>query len=556
MIADEVTEQRDRELINQLQNARYASLTSRAVTDAAKGIVDRLIEFVEGGEEYHKSRKNKRSAKARSALWRAMGGFVGDLLRAQRDEKSGGWVYRSLKANNFSGGNVSYRQFLLVVKNLSNFVETKVGYQQWSNGFDPGGPRLPIRGKATRFRATPLFIHFCSDFGVEVSEINDHFIQDLPEHPLVKNAGSLRDPYGAKVRGKRMPFDRTGKALLLEQQVRELNEFLDGFDLRGGSHRGYVRIFNQGDHPAFDWNKGGRMYSQGDDSYQRLSRDDRLRMTINGEAVCEIDIRASYLTIYHAHYGAPLDRERDPYALPGFPAEARGIIKSWFIATFGSNGHLDRWPHEIAAEYREKHGRPLGRRYPVKRIRKIAIEHFPLLEKWGTDEFGWADLMFIESQAMIGAMRELMEQGIPSLSVHDSLIVPVSKRKIAEDALSRHYLRETGADPVLTVHDPLPSKPAEPEEDFRDDDFEAESASSNDHHQSVGRHESLEDDDPYDVRHSRGGDEQEDAQGSAEGFNNEWGYKSEEDEVREEEYTSHNSSGDESKGEYDPSEPF
>ena len=52
-----------------------------------------------------------------------MEGFAGDLLRAQRDEKSGGWVYRSLKANNFSGENVSYRQFLLVVKTLGNFLE-------------------------------------------------------------------------------------------------------------------------------------------------------------------------------------------------------------------------------------------------------------------------------------------------------------------------------------------------------------------------------------------------------------------------------------------------
>jgi hypothetical protein len=453
-------QQLDREVVEQLNNARYASLTSRAVTDAARRLIDGLIETVEMGEEYRKSRKNKRSEKARYALRRAMEGFVGDLLRAYADEKSGGWVYRSLKANSFSGDQISYRHFLPVLRSLGNFVEMRTGYQAWSDGFDAGGPRLPIRGKATRFRATPLFIDYGKHHGVDVLEIRNHFIQELPKHPLVKRAGSKRDRYGAKVRGNTMRFERTGKAQQLEQQVRELNEFLDRFDLRGGSHRGYLRVFNQGDHPSFDWNKGGRMYSQGDDSYQRMSQDHRLRMTINSEPVCEIDIRASYLTIYHAHYGVPLDPERDPYQLPGLPAEARDVIKLWFVATFGNNGHLDRWPREIAKEYREEHGRSIGKRYPVKRIREKALEQFPLLEKWGTEDFGWSDLMFIESQAMLGAMSELMSLGIPSLTVHDSLIVPVSKREIAERVLSEHYLKEVGAVPVLRVEYPLPSEPA------------------------------------------------------------------------------------------------
>jgi hypothetical protein len=30
-------------------------------------------------------------------------------------------------------------------------------------------------------------------------------------------------------------------------------------------------------------------------------------MTIDEEPICEIDIRASYLTIYHAHFRVPLD---------------------------------------------------------------------------------------------------------------------------------------------------------------------------------------------------------------------------------------------------------
>jgi hypothetical protein len=261
MTVRETTDQHDQELVDQLNNARYASLTSRAVTDEARGIIDRLMEFLEGREGYRKSRKNKRSDRARSDVRRAMEGFIGDLLRAQQDGESGGWVYRSMKANSFSGELVSYRNFQAVLESLSNFVEQKTGYQERSNLPGPGGPSLPLRGKASRFRATPIFIEYCRHHGLDVGDINDHFIQDLPQQPLVKRAGSARDPFGTKVRGKTMKFASAGKAIELEKQVRDLNDFLDGFDLRGGAHRGYVRIFNQGDHSGFDWNKGGRLYS-------------------------------------------------------------------------------------------------------------------------------------------------------------------------------------------------------------------------------------------------------------------------------------------------------
>ena len=278
------------------------------------------------------------------------------------------------------------------------------------------------------------------------------------------------------------------------------------------------------------------------------------RMTINGDPVCEIDIRASYLTIYHAHFGAPLDRECDPYELSGFPAEARGVIKQWFVATFGNNGHLERWPREIAADYREKEGHRIGKRYPVKRIREQALEQFPLLEKWGTEDLGWPDLMFIESQAMLGAMRELMGRGIPSLTVHDSLIVAVYKREIAEEALSRHYRKETGADPVLRTHFPLPSEPAMrewSEDDLRDCDAEAESDRSDEYEEPFGHDESEDGDTAYRFHQSDSGETREDDKASAEGSKDDWGWESEEEEDRDEGYTSRNFTAGDSEGEYD-----
>jgi hypothetical protein len=93
----------------------------------------------------------------------------------------------------------------------------------------------------------------------------------------------------------------------LEANVRELNSFLDAFKYEGGRHHGYTRIFNRGDAEDFDWNKGGRLYGQGEKTYQQLPEEKRLEMTINGEPVAEIDIKASHLTIYHARFAEPLE---------------------------------------------------------------------------------------------------------------------------------------------------------------------------------------------------------------------------------------------------------
>ena len=70
--------------------------------------------------------------------------------------------------------------------------------------------------------------------------------------------------------------------------------------------------------------------------------------------------------------------------------------------------------------------------YPMKNISEKVLERHPLLARWGGEIRGrvrdWRDLMYLESQAIIGAMLTLMrDHQVPSLPVHDSLVVPGSK---------------------------------------------------------------------------------------------------------------------------------
>jgi hypothetical protein len=334
-------------------------------------------------------------------------------------------------------------------------LEKRKGYQAWG---EPFGARVPVRLKATRFRATPRLLETCDQHDVKPEDFHQHFLIPLPENPLQRRAASRRNEYGRKIAGKLMRFEPTIVTEALEGRLKQLNVFLDRFDLRGGIHRGYIRVFNNGDHPKFDWNMGGRLYSYGESNYQQMERADRLGMTINGEPVCEIDIRASYLTIFHALYREQFDATKDPYDIPGLGNDARDVVKMWITASFGNNAPITKWPKELVAKYREKTGKPLGKRYSASKVGEKVLQAFPLLTRLGEvvdgKERGWAELMYLESRAMFETMNELMREQIPSLAIHDSIIVPCSEHNTAFAALTNWYQASNLVKPVLVSHFP------------------------------------------------------------------------------------------------------
>ncbi len=201
---------------------------------------------------------------------------------------------------------------------------------------------------------------------------------------------------------------------------------------------------------------GGRLYSQHFvESYQVMAADKRLNMTINGEPVAEIDIRASYLTIFLSVRGIQLP-EGDPYELPGLGPDYRGAVKAWMVATFGNSKPIVRWPRMLQKS-------PELKQHRVSTITKAALTKYPALETWdqplshGTR--GWAGLMWLESNVMINAMLELKrEHQIPSLSVHDSLIVPAQGAETAKQVLLESFRSQRGVTPLLKINWPEPPR--------------------------------------------------------------------------------------------------
>ena len=72
---------------------------------------------------------------------------------------------------------------------------------------------------------------------------------------------------------------------------------------------------------------------------------------------------------------------------------------------------------------------------------------------WSSGDIGWSNLMFIESEIIIGTMLKLMnDHNIPSLPVHDCIIVRKSDQDLAMRILSEQFYEKTGLVPKLKVN--------------------------------------------------------------------------------------------------------
>lgn len=429
---------------NNLERARPMLFETSPATAKAKNFATLVADRAGQWEQLKRSRRYRRGAKKQRQHVEAAGKVVGDLLiAASRDAMR--WSSRSLRANSFTGSPVSYRQYMAIREAMLGlgWIEEHPGYFEVYGNWE-------LR-RSRRLRATPELLRLAQLSGIDLASAEMHFPVSLPAKPLILKAASKR-LRGRKASGREISFSETPRTREMASEIRELDEFIAKHDLEGGIHRGYRRIFNQGDQIGFRWNKGGRLYSVGDDSYQTLKKAQRLQMRIDGEPVVEIDIRASYLTILYALLGLTLDQNRDPYDVPGLP---RDVVKAWITMTIGHDKFHKRWPAKSREEL-FKRGIDVED-YKLAHVQERVLAAHPILRSWPVPGIDGFDLMFSESEAILATMLTLKrDHGVVCLSVHDSIIVPASAQSIAEEVLKTEYAKAIGVTPSLKVNTPTP----------------------------------------------------------------------------------------------------
>lgn len=244
---------------------------------------------------------------------------------------------------------------------------------------------------------------------------------------------------------------------VLEKQVQRINDFHRGhplITLEGLELVRCRRIFNNGDLKV-----GGRLYG----AWQRMDEDERLACTIDGERLCEIDLKASYLSIAHAILVGEDDLGFDQYSnvkcvreanCPERQKQLRNLIKMLVVIYVSQSLHnpekepltqypKGKWRRDEVTE--ERYFTKFQDEYEVSEkvsfYRDQILDAFPFLKRIRACPH---DVMYMESEIMLTAIDNLTQNGIPAYPVHDCLLVKLSDKEAALEEMKISQIKHLG----------------------------------------------------------------------------------------------------------------
>ncbi|MEO1503797.1 MAG: hypothetical protein AAFU68_06155 [Pseudomonadota bacterium] len=408
-----------------------AALRFRPRSEQGEALASALLKRIERYEFQSGKKKNKRRTKDMLAFLLTTVAFVHDLVRARAYDASGGWLYRATRNGSEIPADCSMsarraaKNALLELGLIERPEDLFQDYEQ-------------PRHLATHYRATDELVALCAENGIHAETLSDHF------RPREYSRGELilcRRPAKwvgcRRIPGKPIDIEVPMQVEVDAVHISEFNEFLGRQELRGATFTGLVRIYNEGTEEGYGWDKGGRLYDLDPGSYMSIPSEQRKDITINGEAVVEIDIKCCNLTILYGLAGETLNWEQDPYEVGRLP---RPVGKAFVTAFFGSNGSVKRWPKGVSEELKLKHGIDAKRDYPIEAVRVVMLKHHPVLQTFIDKGLTWADLMYLESRVIFLALYRLCgPDGVPCFPIHDCLLCPVSKREEVSEVLVRSF---------------------------------------------------------------------------------------------------------------------
>jgi hypothetical protein len=250
-------------------------------------------------------------------------------------------------------------------------------------------------------------------------------------------------------KGKPIDYSNTPDAIRWRREMQTINAMLqtaaitmtaganeneNGF-LVTADDRALQRVFNG------DWQHGGRLAGGFWMNMERANRYSSIR--INGESVANVDYSAFNLRACYALAGEswPFDDDAaDPYIAGSGKREGWKRLTN---ALFNRGKPRDAWPVRTAEQRNEFASYfPAGTK-PADAIQAIKEKHASIAD-WFERGNG-LQLMRRESDLIVAVLLKLIERDIPSLPLHDSVIVAARDAATAKSIMEEEAKHHIGA---------------------------------------------------------------------------------------------------------------
>ncbi|WP_170515624.1 hypothetical protein [Ruegeria atlantica] len=437
------TPEETRETLNQ---AHMSTLDRSTTTEAAKNFVSELMCQTLTYEAQYNPRTRARRCIDLDNFKLAVGAMAADLIRHSDNVASKGYMYRPAAKDELAQTLVSSDALIkLRTYWIGMGLMEETGFAHFQASF-VANDQTQTYEKARRFRATPRLLEMAQSYQLTAANISEHFERSHKHVNVLQVRGSKGSNYALPQRGKLIKQSGL-KFQERRAEVETLNRQLARHRFSLSDTPMLRRIFNCGDRKGFDFNLGGRFYCASDDDWMQMPKEIRKAILIDGEPTCEIDVSSSQLSILYAIKGETLAYDPDPYQIDGIPRE---VTKRVIVASIGRGKHPSRWPRSFNEDFIAEHGYHPRDRYKLKDVVSLVVARHPVLSSLEPEKLDWAVLQHEEAECFLIAMQRLYElRDIPSLPIHDSLIVRQRDHNLALTVLKDAYWERLGFIPQV-----------------------------------------------------------------------------------------------------------
>lgn len=358
---------------------------------------------------------------------------------------------------------IGYRSVMNVVKMLEDYsiIKSTKGYVSLNK--DEDTKKYEVSGHTAGY--------------IELTEIGEDLIMANVDMGKVSNKPRANVLILKDTDKEEMEYEATPETERMLAVVNRYNEFMseqevvdeDGDRL----HTALARVFSRGDlaDPQHLFTYGGRFYSEGT-NYQQLPSYDRKRITINGENVYELDFRSIHISIFCTLESVTLPEGYDVYSQYNtsnyvLDDDLVQKVTCWYKQDYNPYREFQKlaWLILINCGKRNK-TRGQNRRLAIETLQHKLKEDRELPEHTQRftgiktvdiegvinhieETFYFAkdllysdkgvELMRMDSDIMEQILIDCVEERIPVLCVHDSIIVPQSSVGKAMEIMKSAY---------------------------------------------------------------------------------------------------------------------